>query len=110
MIEKKLHCDSVARNQPAVKEPVMDQPFSAGRTFRFQDSKSAVDIQRARYFTESFRHSEGEALSLRWAKALNHIAENIDVIINDDELLVGRAGKSGKYGLVYPELDGCFLK
>lgn len=76
----------------------------------FQGSKSAVDIQRARYFTASFKETEGRSLSLRWAKALYHIAENIEVIISDDELLVGRAGKSGKYGLVYPELDGCFLK
>ncbi|MBQ9229028.1 MAG: glycyl radical protein [Eubacterium sp.] len=88
--------------------------FRTQRTQRiydsFQGTKSAVDIQRAKYFTESFRQTEGQALSLRWAKALYHIAESIDVIINDDELLVGRVGKAGKYGLVYPELDGCFLK
>jgi formate C-acetyltransferase len=75
----------------------------------FQDSKSTVDIQRAKYFTESFRETEGQALSLRWAKALYHIAENIEVIIDDDQLIVGRGGKAGKYGLIYPELDGCFL-
>ncbi len=76
----------------------------------FADKRSSVDIQRAKYFTESFRETEGEALVLRWAKALYHIAENIEVIIDDGQLLAGRAGKSGKYGLIYPELDGCFLK
>ncbi len=76
----------------------------------FQNSKSAVDIQRARYFTESFKETEGQPLSLRWAKALYHIAEKIDVIIDDNQLLAGRVGKPGKYGLVYPELDGCFLR
>lgn len=76
----------------------------------FQDAKPVVDVQRAKYFTESFRKTEGQALSLRWAKALYHIAEKIDIIIEDHELLVGRGGKSGKYGLIYPELDGCFLK
>ena len=75
----------------------------------FQDSKSVVDVQRARYFTESFKETEGEVLSLRWAKALYHIAENIDIIIDDDQLLLGRVGRKGKYGLIYPELDGCFL-
>ena len=88
--------------------------FQSERTQRiydsFQGTKSAVDIQRAKYFTESFKQTEGQSLSLRWAKALYHIAENIEIIINDDELLVGRVGKQGKYGLVYPELDGCFLK
>ncbi len=76
----------------------------------FDGTKSSVDVQRARYFTESFKQTEGQALSLRWAKALYHIAEKIDIIIDDDQLLVGRVGKSGKYGLIYPELDGCFLK
>lgn len=48
----------------------------------FRDSKSIVDIQRAKYFTESFKETEGEHLSLRWAKALYHIAKNIDIIID----------------------------
>lgn len=76
----------------------------------FKDSKSVVDVQRARYFTESFRQTEGEALSLRWAKALYHIAEKIEVTIDPHQLLAGRVGKAGKYGLLYPELDGCFLR
>ena len=75
----------------------------------FQNSKSTVDIQRAKYFTESFKETEGQPLNLRWAKALHRIAEKIDVIIDDGQLLAGRAGKQGKYGLIYPELDGCFL-
>ena len=51
------------------------------RIFRsFANSRSSVDIQRAKYFTESFKQTEGETLVLRWAKALYHIAENIDVI------------------------------
>ncbi|WP_407396803.1 pyruvate formate lyase family protein, partial [Anaerovibrio sp.] len=76
----------------------------------FQGARSSVDVQRARYFTESFKTTEGQSLVLRWAKALYHVAENIEVIINDDELLVGRVGGQGKYGLIYPELDGCFLQ
>lgn len=76
----------------------------------FQNSKSVVDVQRAKYFTESFKETEGEALSLRWAKALYHIAEKIDIEIDDNQLIVGRGGKKGKYGIIYPELDGCFLR
>ena len=76
----------------------------------FANKKSSVDIQRARYFTESFRQTDGENLTLRWAKALYHIAEKIEIIIDNDQLLAGRVGKIGKHGLIYPELDGCFLK
>jgi formate C-acetyltransferase len=55
------------------------------------------------------RLTEGQPLVLRWAKAMKHIAENITVSIDDDQLLVGRAGCRGRYGTLYPELDGDFL-
>ena len=76
----------------------------------FSESKSYVDVQRAKYFTESFKKTEGQPLVLRWAKALYHIAANIEVYIEPDQLIVGRVGRDGKYGLIYPELDGCFLE
>ena len=66
-----------------------------------------IDVERGKYFTESMKETEGEMLCLRWAKALKHIAENIDVYIDDHNLLVGRAGaKPGRYGILFPELDG----
>jgi formate C-acetyltransferase len=55
------------------------------------------------------RTSEGEALVLRWAKAMKHIAEHCSVYIDDHQLLAGRAGHQGRYGILYPELDGDFL-
>ncbi len=76
---------------------------------RIQHDKPAIDIERARYFTESMRETAGELLILRWAKAMYHIAGHITVYIDDDQLIVGRAGKPGRYGILYPELDGDFL-
>ncbi|WP_211289767.1 Choline trimethylamine-lyase [Sporomusa silvacetica DSM 10669] len=76
----------------------------------FKGERPQIDIERAKYFTESFKLTEGQPLSLRWAKALRHIAENITVYIDDQQLLVGRAGCQGRYGVIYPELDGCFLE
>ncbi len=76
----------------------------------FSELRPVVDVERAKYFTESFRETEGEPLVLRWAKALYHIAKNITVYIDPDQLIVGRVGQLGKYGLIYPELDGCFLE
>lgn len=75
----------------------------------FQNTRPKIDVERSKYFTESFRKTEGEALTLRWAKALKHIAENITVYIDDNQLIVGRAGYKGRYGILYPELDGDFL-
>ncbi|MDL2313696.1 glycyl radical protein, partial [Desulfovibrio sp. OttesenSCG-928-C14] len=69
-----------------------------------------VDIERARLFTASMKSTEGQPLILRWAKALKHIAENITVYVDDKQLLVGRCGTDrGRYGILYPELDGDIL-
>jgi formate C-acetyltransferase len=75
----------------------------------FQGSRPKIDIERGKYFTESFKETEGQPLVLRWAKALYKYAENATVYIDDNQLIVGRAGKQGRYGILYPELDGDFL-
>lgn len=75
----------------------------------FDGKRPIIDVERARYFTESMKETEGEMLCLRWAKAMKHIAENITVYIDEDNLICGRGGVKGRYGLLYPELDGDFL-
>lgn len=73
----------------------------------FEGKRPFIDVQRALLFTESMKQTEGELLVLRFAKALKHIAENIKVYIDDDQLIVGRCGRQGsRYGILYPELDG----
>lgn len=74
------------------------------------NDKPAIDVERGLYFTESFKETEGQPLILRWSKALLHYAENATVYIDDNQLLVGRSGKQGRYGILYPELDGDILK
>ncbi|GAA3907968.1 glycyl radical protein [Sphingomonas limnosediminicola] len=70
-----------------------------------------LTLERAVYFTESFKQTEGQPLVWRWAKALHHIAENISVTIFDDELIVGRPNTwLGRYTLAYPELDGTIMQ
>ncbi|MGE0973224.1 (2S)-3-sulfopropanediol dehydratase (plasmid) [Klebsiella sp. WOUb02] len=76
---------------------------------QIRQGKPSIDVERARYFTESMRETEGQLLILRWAKAMYHIAQHITVYIDDEQLIVGRAGKPGRYGILYPELDGDFL-
>ncbi|PKN30967.1 MAG: glycyl radical enzyme, partial [Deltaproteobacteria bacterium HGW-Deltaproteobacteria-21] len=75
----------------------------------FEGRRPRIDVERARYFTESMKMTEGQALILRWAKALKHVAENITVYIDEHQLLVGRSGHPGRYGILYPELDGDFM-
>lgn len=76
---------------------------------RFDGQKPRIDIERALYFTQSMKKTVGQPLVLRWAKALMHVARNISIYVQEDQLLLGRAGCVGRYGILYPELDGDFL-
>jgi len=75
----------------------------------FKGERPKIDVERAKYFTESFKQTEGQPLILRWSKAIMHIVKNMKVYIDDRQLLVGRAGAQGRYGILYPELDGDYL-
>ena len=69
-----------------------------------------VSLDRAVHFTESLQATEGQPLVLRWAKALKHYAEHAPIAIFDDELIVGRPNTwFGRWGIVYPELDGSIM-
>lgn len=69
-----------------------------------------VALERAVYFTESFKQTEGLNITLRWAKALLHTTQNISINIFADELIVGRPNNwFGKHGIIYPELDGSLM-
>jgi formate C-acetyltransferase len=47
---------------------------------------------------------------MRWARALKKFAEKAPVMIFDDELIVGRPNTwLGRWGIVYPELDGSIM-
>ena len=66
-----------------------------------------VSLNRSVAFTESFKETENQPLIVRWAKALKRYAETAPVAIFPDELIVGRPNTwLGKWGIVYPELDG----
>ncbi|CAG37756.1 (2S)-3-sulfopropanediol dehydratase [Desulfotalea psychrophila] len=76
---------------------------------KIETAKPQIDIERALYFTQGMQETEGQHLNLRWAKSLMKCAENMTVYIDDDQLLAGRIGYQGRYGVLYPELDGDFL-
>ncbi len=69
-----------------------------------------VSLDRAVFFTESFKETEGQPMVLRWAKALKRYAEKSPIAIYPGELVVGRPNTwLGRWGLVYPELDGSIM-
>ena len=90
----------------------------AGLSGRIQRMHEAVrskgdpilNLSRALHFTQSFKETEGQPLVLRWAKALKHIAENLEVAILPGELIVGRAHNYfGRCVIAFPEVDGSLL-
>ncbi len=102
--EQRLNPDASKQNSTEFARERTGKIFNT-----FNNAQPRIDIERGKYFTESFKITEGQPLILRWAKALSHVAKNIPVYIDDYQLLAGRVGCPGKYGLIYPELDGCFL-
>lgn len=69
-----------------------------------------VDIQRGLLFTEGFKENEHLPLVLRWAKAFENVLNNIEVVIGDDELIVGTCGGADRHCILFPELRGAWLE
>ena len=51
--------------------------------------KVAVCPERSRLIIESWKESQGDPLSIRYAKAFQKVLEGIPVVIRDGELIVG---------------------
>ena len=77
---------------------------------KVRQEKPRIAVDRARLITESFRRTEHLPVVLRWAKALENVLSKIPIYIGESELIVGRAGPPGRYGILYPELRGSWLE
>jgi formate C-acetyltransferase len=75
----------------------------------FRDKAPTVVTERAILMTESFKETEGLPIVMKWAKALENVARNIPIYIDEDELIVGRCGPPGKYVILYPELNNAWM-
>ena len=69
------------------------------------EPKRVVDLERALLYTESHKQTEGEPAILRRAKALQHILENHEIIIDDYDLLVGNRTRKPRAGVLSPEMS-----
>jgi formate C-acetyltransferase len=72
--------------------------------------KPSVCLERARYLTESYKETESYEYPYRQAFALDKILANITVMIDSDELLVGRITKYWRGALVLPEINAQWLR
>lgn len=59
--------------------------------------------ERARYFTESMKKSEGEPVILRRAKAFYDVLDKMTVFVSKNELIIGNQARKPKASPIYPE-------
>lgn len=64
-------------------------PKNAAQKDKLLSAEHWLCIERARYYTEAHRETEGQHPSLRAARALQRVLEKMTVRIEPDELLVG---------------------
>jgi formate C-acetyltransferase len=67
--------------------------------------KPSVCLERALAYTEVFSETEGEPIVLRRAKGLRRTCETKTILIQDDELIVGNAGRKPRTGVLGPEMS-----
>ena len=54
--------------------------------------------------TESYRQTDSFSSPIRRALALKHILENMTIVVNEDELIVGEKTMKYRGSPLYPEL------
>ncbi len=77
---------------------------------RALDTKPFVCIERAKYYTESYRESEGKDPLIRRALALKNLLDKMTIYINEDELIVGNNSSGPRGSVVAPEYSSNWLK
>ncbi|MBX7236207.1 MAG: glycyl radical protein [Caldilineales bacterium] len=75
----------------------------AGIKQRLLQNQRQIDVERARFTTESYRQSEGEPMPIRRAKMLLHLVRSLSITIEPDEIIVGNRSLRPRMGVIAPE-------
>ena len=79
------------------------------RTQAIKDSifaeRRQVTLERARLYMESYQQTAGEPVIIRRAKALRHLLENHELVLDDHDLLVGNRSARPRAGVLSPEMS-----
>ncbi|MEW5956292.1 MAG: glycyl radical protein [Chloroflexota bacterium] len=70
---------------------------------RLLANERLIDVERARYATQSYRQTEGEPMVIRRARMLLHLVRRMSLAIHPDELLVGNRSLRPRMGVIAPE-------
>ena len=90
------------------------QPVRTGRIERMldyvNDVHAGICIERARYYTESYRRTENLPQIVRRAKALEHTLANMSLYLLPGSLLVGNQASRPNHAPLFPEFTIDFLE
>jgi formate C-acetyltransferase len=89
------------------REP--SERFAALRS-RLLAARPELCPERARFYTQSYKETEGEAMIIRRAKALSRVLENMTLFVADDDLFVGNQARSLRACPVYPESEALYME
>ncbi|RBP63344.1 formate C-acetyltransferase [Alkalibaculum bacchi] len=70
---------------------------------KMQNRKANICSERALFYTESFRKTEGEDYILRKAKAFAHTLKNMTIYIEEDSLIFGNQASGNFAAPIFPE-------
>jgi len=89
------------------KEPALSLSKGSARSARIKErllqNERQIDIERARYTTESYQSTEGQPMPIRRAKMLLHLVRCMSITIHPDELIVGNRSLLPRMGVIAPE-------
>lgn len=66
-------------------------------------TKPMICFERAKFFTETMKKTEGEHIAIRRAKGMCNVMDKMTIYIKDGELIVGNIACATKASPVYPE-------
>ncbi len=71
--------------------------------WRLLENAREIDLERARLTIRSYQQTEGQPMSIRRAKMLLYLAENLSITIHPDERMVGNRSLLPRMGVIAPE-------
>ncbi len=78
-------------------------PRAARIKQRLVENERQIDVERARFATESYRATEGQPMVIRRAKMLLHLVRRMSITIHHDEVIVGNRSLLPRMGVIAPE-------
>ena len=70
---------------------------------RLLETPRQIDVERARYTTQSYQASEGQPMVMRRAKMLLHLVRAMSITIDEGELIAGNRSLLPRMGVIAPE-------